>query len=353
MAEDLVGIAFETPPIHYRSILLFLGYLSLILSLAFICCRTIYVRFQARQRNNDWATPWRRAHLFLFVFLAAMSLGTTWYYMISLFVHTYNNWATSPQGLPYAGEETPLITRMGLWLYNTYIFQEAWETVSETAARVWWSGQIFGWTIGWSLFLGITGRRYRISHVWVYMLLAQAVSVAFSANLFFAAITVSARPDEKSVAFSWSPPLLYEVVPVALSLLDTLAVPIFAYQKNFMLVLLAPHFLVFVPCLLGPRSSSSEPTTKAQGQRTTQRYVISMQWVAAASVVLQAYFTFLAWQELGTELPYGEFAKQLWGTVYVHPACSSVSWDAIMSAVSAFFWALVHGFNSSQMLGGQ
>lgn len=157
MAEDLTDVPLEAPPIHYRSIFLFLGYLSLILSLAFSCCRTIYVRYRARQTNNDWATSQRQAHLFLFVFLAAVSLGTTWFYMISLFVRTYNNWATSPKGIPYAGEETPLITRMGLWLYNTYIFQEAWETVSEDAARVWWSGQIFWWTIGWSLFLGITG----------------------------------------------------------------------------------------------------------------------------------------------------------------------------------------------------
>lgn len=157
IAEDMADTALENPPIHYRSILLFIGYLSLITSLALRCCRTIYSRYQARQRNNDWANSQRRTHLFLFLFLAAMSLGTTWYYMISLFIRTYDNWATSPQGYPYATEETPLITRMGLWLYNTYIFQEAWETVSETPARVWWSGQIFGWTIGWSLFLAITG----------------------------------------------------------------------------------------------------------------------------------------------------------------------------------------------------
>ncbi|BCS28645.1 uncharacterized protein APUU_70215A [Aspergillus puulaauensis] len=347
----------ENPPVHYRSIFLFLGYLSLIISLAFTCCRTIYARYQARQKNNDWANSQRRTHLFLFLFLAAMSLGTTWYYMISLFIRTYDNWATSPQGLPYATEETPLITRMGLWLYNTYIFQEAWETVSETPARVWWSGQIFGWTIGWSLFLGITGRRYRIPYVWVFMLLAQAVSVAFAANLFFAAITVSARPDEKSVFFSWYPPLLYEVVPVALSLLDTLAVPIYAYQKNFMLILLAPHFLVFVPCLLGPGGSSPKPSEKAEAQRQistcTQRYVVFMKWVATASILLQVYLTFLASQELGTDLSYGEFVKKLWDTVYVHPACSSVSWDAIMSAMSAFFWAFVHGFDTSKMVGRQ
>lgn len=188
------------------------------------------------------------------------------------------------------------------------------------------------------------------------MLLAQAVSVAFSANLFFAAITVSARPDEKNVSFSWYPPLLYEAVPVVLSLLDTLAVPIYAYQKSFMLVLLAPHFLVFVPCLLGPGGSSPVPTEKSEGQRQiatcTQRYVVFMKWVAAASILLQAYLTFLASEELGTDLSYGEFAKKLWDTVYVHPACSSVSWDAIMSAVSAFFWAFVHDFNTSKMVGG-
>ncbi|RDW72373.1 uncharacterized protein DSM5745_07545 [Aspergillus mulundensis] len=348
----MADVALENPPIHYRSIFLFLFYLSLILSLAFTCCRTIYVRYQARQKNNDWATG-RRTHLWLFIFLAAMSLGSTWYYMISLFIRTYDDWAASPQGIPYAGKDTPLITRLGLWLYNTYIFQTAWETVSETPARVWWSGQIFGWTIGWSLFLGVMGRRYRIPHIWVFMLLAQAVAVSFSANLFFAAVAVSSRVDEKTLAFAWSPPLLYEAVPVALSLLDTLAVPIFAYQKEFMLILLAPHFLVFIPTLLGPGpKDSSEPTTKAQGARATRRYVVLMQWVAAASVVLQAYFTFLARRELGTELSFGEFARKLWDTVYVHPACSSVSWDAIMSAVSAFFWALVHGFDSRRMVGG-
>ncbi|KAL4782802.1 hypothetical protein BJX76DRAFT_331749 [Aspergillus varians] len=353
---NMATISPENPPIYYRSLFLFFGYLSLVTFLASLCCRTIYTRYQARQKKNDWATSQRRTHAFLFVLLAALSLGTTWYYMISFFVHSFNNWSTGPKGLPYAathGAEgsLPLLTRMGLWLNDTYIFQEAWETVSKSPARVWWSGQIFGWTIGWSLFLGITGRRYRIPHVWVYMLIAQAVGVSVAANLFFAAITVSARPDEKNILFAWAPPLLYEVVPVALSLLDTLAVPIFAYRKGFMPILLAPHFLVFIPCVLGPRSSSSV-SSKLQGQRTTQRYAVCMQWVAAASVVLQAYFTFLALQEIGSDLPYSEVARRLLGTFYDHPACSSVSWDVVMCTISAFFWALVHGFDAGRMLGG-
>ncbi|KAL2813978.1 hypothetical protein BJX63DRAFT_206493 [Aspergillus granulosus] len=343
-------------PIHYRSIFLFISYLSLITFFSLTCCRTIYTRYRARQKNNDWAHPQRRGQFALFSFLAAASLGSTWYYMISLFFYSYNIWATSPEGTLYSGADTPLFTRMGLWLNKTYIFQEAWETVSETPERVWWSAQIFGWTIGWSLLLGITGRRYHIPHVWIYMLVAQAVSVSFAANLFFAAITVSPRPSEKDPLYTWRPALIYELVPVALSIADTLAVPIYAYEKGFMIILLAPHFLVFIPCILGPMRSSS-PRLKsgealAQGYRTTRRYASFIKWVAAASVALQGYLTYLVLQEFGPEVPYGEIVREVLGTVYAHPACSSVSWDVIMCTLSGAAWAVVHGFDAEAMLGG-
>ncbi|KAL4797816.1 hypothetical protein BDV19DRAFT_358040 [Aspergillus venezuelensis] len=355
----------EPPPIHYRSLFLFFGYLSLITSLALLCIRTISVRYQARQRKNDWV-PFRKSQLPIFLILAALSLGSTWYYMISFFVWSYRDWAGGPKGVSYttpnpiaggSAEPLPLLTKMGLWLNNTYTFQQAWETVSIGNTRVWWSAQIFGWTIGWSLFLGITGRRHRIPHVWIYMLLAQAVGVSFAANLFFAAITVSSRVDEKDINYSWTPNVLVEFIPVALSLLDTLAVPLYAYREGFMLILLAPHFLVFIPAILGPSPSApvqakaTNPAAKKHGHLATQRYVTGMQLVAAAAVALQGYFTYLAVQDIGTDLPYIEIAKRLWDAVYEHPACSSVSWDVIMCTISAFFWAGVNGFDTGKMLG--
>jgi hypothetical protein len=186
------------------------------------------------------------------------------------------------------------------------------------------------------------------------MLIAQAVSVSFAANLFFAAITVSQRPDEKHQLFAWSPALVYEVIPIVLSLLDTIAVPIFAYQKRFMIILLAPHALVFIPCILHPRNSvSKSAATKAQGEQTTKRYALFIYWVAAASVVMQAYFTVLMLQDMGPGLSYGEIARRLLDTIYAHPACSSVSWDVIFCTVSGFAWALVHNFEPSPMLGGR
>lgn len=186
------------------------------------------------------------------------------------------------------------------------------------------------------------------------MLVAQAVSVSFAANLFFAAIAVSRRPDENDPFFVWSPSLLSELVPVVFSLLDTVAVPIFAYKKEFMPVLLAPHAMVFIPCVLRPGNSASKATaTKSQGDQTTARYASFIYWIAAASIVVQAYLTVLMLQDVGTEVSYGDVARKLLDTIYVHPACSSVSWDVIFCTLSSFAWALVHGFEAKHMLGEQ
>lgn len=147
----------EPPPVYYRSLAIFFGYLAIATGLIISLIHLICLRYQARQKKNDWATPQRRAQFYLFAILAALSLGFTWFHMISLFVWSYHNWFSSPGGMMYSSVDMHVVTRMGLWLKHTYVFQEAWETVSENSARFWWSGQIFGWTIGWSLFLGIAG----------------------------------------------------------------------------------------------------------------------------------------------------------------------------------------------------
>lgn len=144
-------------PVHYRSLAILFGYLSLVIFLFLICCKDIHARYQARQKNNDWATTGRRAQFFLFAILAGVCLWMTWFYMISLFFYSYNSWATGPDGLLYSNMDLSLIVRMGLWLKKTYLFQEAWEAVSADQTRFWWSGQIFGWTIGWGVFMGIAG----------------------------------------------------------------------------------------------------------------------------------------------------------------------------------------------------
>jgi len=148
----------EASQLAYRSFPILVSYLILATALAFNACRTIYGRYQARQKGNDWVTPGRRTHFFIFAVLATLSLGTTWYYMFAFFAQSYRTWEES-RVLELQGAEisTSIFPRLELWLRNTKLFREAWETVIETPARFWWSGQIFLWTTGWSLFLGIMG----------------------------------------------------------------------------------------------------------------------------------------------------------------------------------------------------
>ena len=140
-----------------RSLPILISYLCLAASLTLSSCQTIYCRYKARQTQNDWSTPQRRQQFFIFAALAALSLGTTWYYMFAFFAHSYRNWETGY--LIAQNRELPqsIVSRLELWLRNTGLFREAWETVIETPARFWWSGQIFQWTTGWSLFLGVMG----------------------------------------------------------------------------------------------------------------------------------------------------------------------------------------------------
>lgn len=90
----------------------------------------------------------------MFTALAALSLGFTWCYMFSFFAYSYHDWACERGIVPDVVD----VRKLEMWLRDTKLFKEAWETVSETPQRFWWSGQIFLWTVGWSLFLGVMGK---------------------------------------------------------------------------------------------------------------------------------------------------------------------------------------------------
>jgi hypothetical protein len=160
----------------YRSLPILLSYIALCATLSLHTCQTIHARYKTRQSRNDWSsstttTSNPRRHFRIFVSLAALSLAATWYYMFAFFAHSYRAWAGSQQSLfqqlllAAAGsgsvgsgvQSTSTIFKLETWLRDAKLFREAWETVIESSARFWWSGQIFLWATGWSLFLGVMG----------------------------------------------------------------------------------------------------------------------------------------------------------------------------------------------------
>jgi hypothetical protein len=165
----------HTPAITYRSLPILISYISLCATLSLRVIQTIHSRYKARQSQHDWSsstTPQRR-HFNVFASLAALSLGATWYYMFAFFAHSYRAWAGTQQpqlqqarplvlGLDDGGGgllsmSTAMLLKLEMWLHDAKLFREAWETVIESPARFWWSGQIFLWATAWSLFLGVMG----------------------------------------------------------------------------------------------------------------------------------------------------------------------------------------------------
>ncbi|KAJ5999517.1 hypothetical protein N7451_007327 [Penicillium sp. IBT 35674x] len=228
----------------HRSLSILAFYLTLCATLALNICLKIYRQYRIRKVRPSWSTT--HGPIFtLFLILASVSLATTWYYMFAFFRHSYTSWAAGQAPAQQALIETkPYLAKLELWLRDRKLFREAWESVSETPAKFWWSGQIFLWTIGWSLFLGVMGRRYNISNVWVYMLLGQVVAISFAQNLFFATVLVSNPSTIRGAKTSWIPPAVLELAPVAISFLGAAVIPFVANTPYFMPVLAVPHLLL-------------------------------------------------------------------------------------------------------------
>lgn len=102
--------------------------------------------------------------------------------MFAFFAHSYRAWAGSQQSqsqqlllaaaataasgsstssdigsVGSGAQSISTIFKLEMWLRDAKLFREAWETVIESPARFWWSGQIFLWATGWGLFLGVMG----------------------------------------------------------------------------------------------------------------------------------------------------------------------------------------------------
>lgn len=117
----------------------------------------IYRRFQICKTQLYWYHSYG-PQFTIFITLSILSIVTTWYYMFAFFAHSYRSWEAGQSPTQQALiEVAPLLAKWEMWLRDSKLFREAWGSVFATPARTWWSGQIFLWTIGWSLFLGVMG----------------------------------------------------------------------------------------------------------------------------------------------------------------------------------------------------
>lgn len=198
----------------------------------------------------------------------------------------------------------------------------------------------------------------------MYMLLGQIVAISFAQNLFFATILVS-KPvrnsrdkgprDTGDGVGDWLPPLALEVLPITASLLSTALVPFVAHTSYFMLILLVPHLLLFVPVMLRPSRGGSGRRSRSARDAVNGRYVIFLKYFLLLCAILQAHSTYAVFQDVAGEwnkTACEKVSRSLLAAVYEHPAVSSVSWDVIFCSVGAVAWIMAQGRDRRKMLGG-
>ncbi|KAK9473382.1 uncharacterized protein V1510DRAFT_414898 [Dipodascopsis tothii] len=214
---------------HPKSLGIFASYFVLIGALVLVIARTAPVRP---------AAP--------YLVLTAVSVLTTWYYMLMYFATSFAEWQLATAHSEYT---------MGNWLSETKLFEQAWTYVSATPGRYWWSQQICFWSVIVTSFMAHKAELYRIRHLWAYMLLGQVVAMSVNSNLVFgvaAAVEQRAARRGKRPA-GRSPRVRTSTLSSVLLVLSFAPLSMLAdvTSRWFMPALLSLHSVIFVPLAVG------------------------------------------------------------------------------------------------------
>ncbi|CUA71394.1 hypothetical protein RSOLAG22IIIB_04609 [Rhizoctonia solani] len=309
-------------PIIARGI--FASYFLLILSLFAIILGSL-----RRRISNIGHVP---PSAYVFGALMVGSFYHTWYYMIKFLLWSFHDFESH-----HPNVESSALDRLTQWLMGTDLFEQAWRRVCEGPLNWWWSEQLCILTVGvWTTFLFTQGSQRRIPFVWAYMLLGQVVAISVASNLFFAALVLHDSPSEqksKSKSPSHTVPVPARVyLPILLSHLTILLSPTVAQpdSKWFLPNLLTMHLLIVLPLVL-----ARSPTTSQNNPSLCTFYLI----LAALALVprAQTYLSF-PYQDIPS------LARQLWATLYSHPAQSSIGFDVVWTTASfGVYCAMVGG----------
>ena len=151
----------EPPPegadTNTRPYLIFFSYMLTCASVSVFIISRIFKKYAVLKKSTTAAPPPSK-HVWLFGALAAGSLLTTWTYMVKYFNVSYQTWL---MWRSYWALD-PAHRHWGLWLKETGLFREAWETVVVGNARYWWSHQIFFFALGLGLYLEQKGMAFRV-----------------------------------------------------------------------------------------------------------------------------------------------------------------------------------------------
>ena len=158
LQSQISMMEFDMDSSDVRAIAIFGGYLSICGLLSGTIVKDLITQHY-KFRNRVSSTP-----TLVFASCATVSLGITWYYMLSFFGLSYRTWALQHDiSIPKPPHNTEELSRwihtiqLGAWLKDVKLFKDAWETAMESHGRLLWSQPIFFITSMWAFFIGEQG----------------------------------------------------------------------------------------------------------------------------------------------------------------------------------------------------
>ncbi|KAF3034600.1 hypothetical protein E8E12_004187 [Didymella heteroderae] len=323
---------------------IFVSYMSTCLALAVFIIVKLFDKTEKLHATNPTQLP-KRKHILLFAVLAAASLLSTWSFMFQYFQWSYNQWlAVRSQHDP-----DPSVKYWGLWLKETSLFREAWESVIVGHDRYWWSHQIFYFASALGLHSEWKGVRRDINYTWAFMLLGQIVAISFATNLYFMTVLLSPQQQQPNTTRSkgfasddsekapkpwyrrWFGPWIIDFHSVISTRTTAELLRKDKYQNRgsgFMQLLLLPHIaLMILPTLRAILPASFFPS----GDTKTVNKIYGFLWLTNAY-----FFGDLIWATCKSYQD-GNLGD-IGGALLEHPAVSSVGFDVIFCWLSWICW---------------
>ncbi|KAF1950960.1 hypothetical protein CC80DRAFT_455058, partial [Byssothecium circinans] len=314
-----------------RAYLIFFSYLGLTVSLTAFIIQRILKSYSILSRST--AELPSRKHVKLFSALAVWSVLTVWYYEIQYFKVSYQAWMMWRSYF----DLTPDQMHWGLWLKETSLFKEAWETAVVGNARYWWTNQIFFFACGLFLSLEQKGIRRGIKHSWAFMLLGQVCSVSFATNLYLINLLTSPPPPPppSSVGIyrrKWLGPWLFSLLTIGFVLAPAYLLAdehYWFHQTDFLPMILTPHIALLVLPIaraLLPAKFFTDSSVEFAG--TVYRYLWSATIIGGVLLIVR--MTAISYNFSGF--------RGIWDALLENPAVSSVAFDVIFCWVTWAAW---------------
>jgi hypothetical protein len=252
----------------------------------------------------------------LFHILALVSLGLTWYYMLSFMKWSYTD---------YHKSDVLAISIQSLapWLRETHLFEQAWRIVCGNLARWWWSSQLCTFTAGiWSVFLWeqctftstvqlIVARKRGIRRPWVYMAIGQIVAISYASALFYAVREANPAQQKRSIERYASRRLVWTTITATIT---SCFLYYALWTPYYLLLLLVVHLLLFLPL--------AEPSNAPLSN-------VSISHLYSFNGIL---CVLLHWGNSVLLFQRGEL-ESIFLIFNQHPAMSSIGWDIVCCGV--------------------